>query len=93
MEERYNREKAEAIDALLNDEWFKNEMLATEQAEFLKQKIEGTPALYNRYLENGFDAPLIKNPFRHFVANKYLSAYKDLETWCEANGIDLENFA
>jgi hypothetical protein len=93
LEKRYNQEKAAAIDALLDDERFKANNLANEQAEFLRQRIEGTPALYNLYRKNGFETPAIKKPFRHFVASIYLPAYKDFGTWCAVNNIDLEKLA
>ncbi|KHD06597.1 hypothetical protein PN36_09325 [Candidatus Thiomargarita nelsonii] len=93
LEKRFNEEKSKAIDALLNDERFKANNLADEQAEFLKQHIEGIPILNKIYLKSGFDAPMIIGPFRNFVANIYLPAYSNLVTWCARNNIDLEKFA
>jgi len=93
LEERYNKEKAEAIDALLEEEHFKTHILEIEKQEYLKQHIEGISPLEKIYLRNGFEAPAIKQPFRHHIAERYLHTYKDLETWCAANNIDLEKFA
>ncbi|TGN99840.1 hypothetical protein PN36_33060 [Candidatus Thiomargarita nelsonii] len=93
LEKRFNEEKSEAINALLDDGRFKANNLANEQAEFLKQHIEGVPILNKIYLKSGFEAPMIIGPFRNFIANIYLPAYSDLARWCAKNNIDLENFA
>jgi hypothetical protein len=93
LSERYNREKAEAIDALLADERFKTNNLVDEQAEFLKQRIESVPTLNKIYLKSGFKAPMIQGSFRHYLAEIYLPSYRNLETWCATNNIDLEKLA
>ncbi len=81
LEKRFNEEKEKAIDALFNDERFKANNLASEQAAFLKQHIEGSSVLVNLYRKNGFGTPAIQKPFRHYITNIYLPEFRDLETW------------
>jgi hypothetical protein len=83
LEEQYNRERTEAIDALY-DEIANSSDLEAEKADFVYKKLLGIKALYDLYQQECFENVGIRASFKYFLAEKYLKPeYRRFESWCD----------